>query len=136
MTRAHHCKRSHKKRACKPRTRRPVSTAAPNAQSSHGPNPSPRGHAVNAQPSASTAAFAGSGISDALALCGLVLSTFGPEVVLELLKRIAVYGADLILASCQSARRAAEVTHQAHVHVERAARARRRRRTSRTNSRP
>jgi hypothetical protein len=133
MTRADTYKRPQKVRASNPRTRTRVASASPTSPSSDGLDLSPDVNAGHAQ--ASTPA-AGPGIRDALALCGLVLHTFGPDVVLEFLGRIAVYGADLLVTICQSARRAAEIAHQAHVHVGRAARAQRRRRRTRTPSRP
>jgi hypothetical protein len=137
MTRAHSYQRPQKVRAPNPRPRTRVSSASPTSSSSDGLDPSPDANASQAQGSTPLAAIHGPGIRDALALCGLILHTFGPAVVLEFLGRTAVYGADLLLTICQSARRAAEITHQAHVHVGRAARAqRRRRRTSPTTSRP
>jgi hypothetical protein len=137
MTRADTYKRPQKVRASNPRPRTRVSSAAPASPNSDGLDPSPDANASHAQASTPAAAIDSPGIRDALALCGLVLHTFGPDVVLAFLGRIAVYGADLLLTICESARRAAEIAHQAHVHVGRAARTqRRRRRTSRTTSRP
>ena len=63
----------------------------------------------------STSSAAGFPISDALALCGVLLRTLGPDVVLDVLGRLVAHGADAIFTLCQSAHRAAELARSAAI---------------------
>ena len=138
MTRAHHTQVRHNARASKSRPRNAAPSSPPKPPSDSA-SASPSGDHGPARPTHHAPSPGAPRMSDALALCGLLLSTLPPSVVLEFLTKIANYGADVILAICQGAQRVAERTnHQAAVPAVRGAGSSRRRRgrASRTTSRP
>src|SRR4029079_1906406 len=96
MTRVNHSKNVRNARTSKARR-----CAAPPSSSADSP------------PHTNTSAASGLPISDALALCGVLLRTLGLHVVLECLGRRVAHGADAIITLCQSAHCAAELARSA-----------------------
>jgi len=133
MTRAHHTSVRHKARASASRPRSAASSSPPNQpprKDTRGATGHDDGAAAPTHPGPTRNAPR---IAGAVTLCGLLLSTLDPGVVLELATRAAVYGAEVLLAIRRSAQRAAEHNHPpvaAHAHRG-AGSPRRRRRVSR-----
>jgi hypothetical protein len=139
MTRAHHTQAHRSARTPRSRPRKVAPSSALPKPPSDAASSSPSGDHGPAGPTHHAPRPGAPRIGDALALCGLLLSTLPPSVVLEFLTKIANYGADIILAICQSAQRTAERTNHPAVApaVRGAGPSRRRRgRASRTTSRP
>ena len=97
MTRVHHRKSS--RNACPSKARRrqaPPLSSSPQSEADAGarpPVPPP--------------------IRDAIALCGLLLRTLGPDIVVEFLGRLVAHGADTIITVCRRAHQAAELARRA-----------------------
>src|SRR5690349_16878389 len=108
MTRAHH-----KTHRSTPRTRNAAQSSPARMSASDGANAVPvRDHSPAGPTVDAPLPLKGPRVGDALALCGLLFSTLDPRAAFEFLTKIAVFGADVILAIGARAQRAAELAGQ------------------------